>query len=116
MRVMPIRYCADVDAAMRFYRAIGLEVGSKSRPGGWVELPAASGVLALHEADGNSAVGSCELAFEADEPLEAITDRLRSAGFDPGPIIDEGFGRSMRVRDPDGVWVQINMFDRELYT
>jgi hypothetical protein len=41
---------------------------------------------------------------------------LRSAGFDPGPIIDEGFGRSMRVRDPDGVWVQINLFDRELYT
>jgi hypothetical protein len=40
-----------------------------------------------------------------EEPLEAITDRLRSAGFDPGPIMDEGFGRSMRVRDPDGVWV-----------
>ena len=26
MNVMPIRYCADVAAATRFYRAIGLEV------------------------------------------------------------------------------------------
>jgi hypothetical protein len=33
MSVMPIRYCADVAAATRFYRAIGLEVGSRSRPG-----------------------------------------------------------------------------------
>ena len=63
-----------------------------------------------------STVRSAWRSFEADEPLEAITDRLRAAGFDPGPILDEGFGRSMRVRDPDGVWVQINMFDRELYT
>jgi hypothetical protein len=93
MNVMPIRYCADVAAATRFYRAVGLEVGSRSRPGAWVELPAASGVLAIHEADADVA-----------------------AGFDPGPILDEGFGRSMRVRDPEGVWVQINMFDRELYT
>ena len=42
--------------------------------------------------------------------------RLRSAGFDPGPIVDENFGRSVRVRDPDRVWVQINQYDRELYT
>jgi catechol 2,3-dioxygenase-like lactoylglutathione lyase family enzyme len=115
MRIMPIRYCSDVEAATRFYTAIGLEVGSRSRPGGWVELPAASGMLAVHRADG-VAEGSCELAFEADEPLEAITARLRSAGFDPEPIVDENFGRSVRVRDPEGVWVQINQYDRELYT
>jgi catechol 2,3-dioxygenase-like lactoylglutathione lyase family enzyme len=115
MRIMPIRYCSDVEAATRFYTAIGLEVGSRSRPGGWVELPAASGMLAVHRADG-VAEGTCELAFEADEPLEAITTRLRSAGFVPEPIVDESFGRSVRVRDPEGVWVQINQYDRELYT
>jgi hypothetical protein len=54
------------------------------------------------------------LAFEADEPPEAIMARLRSAGFDPGPIVDENFGRSVRVRDPDGVWVQINEVARDL--
>jgi catechol 2,3-dioxygenase-like lactoylglutathione lyase family enzyme len=115
MRITPIRYCSDVEAATRFYTAIGLEIGSRSRPGGWVELPAASGMLAVHRADG-VAEGTCELAFEADEPLEAITARLRSAGFVPEPIVDENFGRSVRVRDPEGVWVQINQYDRELYT
>jgi catechol 2,3-dioxygenase-like lactoylglutathione lyase family enzyme len=113
MRVVPIRYSADVEASVRFYRALGLDAGPRSRPGAWVELPAAAGMLAIHEAaDG----GGCELAFEADEPLADVADRLRRAGFDPGPVIDENHGESLRVRDPDGAWVQVNRFDRELYT
>ena len=115
MRVVPIRYSADVGAAVRFYHALGLDVGPMSRPGAWVELPAASGMLAIHEADGIAA-GTCELAFEADEPLETITERLRAAGFEPDAIVDENYGRSVRVRDPDGVWVQVNENDRDLYT
>lgn len=115
MRVVPIRYCSDVDASVRFYGAIGLDPGSVSRPGAWAELVAASGMVAVHEASG-ATVGTCELAFEADEPLEAVTSRLRSAGFEPEPIVDENFGRSVRVCDPDGVWVQVNLHDRELYT
>jgi catechol 2,3-dioxygenase-like lactoylglutathione lyase family enzyme len=115
MKVMPIRYCADMDASARFYRAVGLELGDATRSGSWVELPGAAGVLALHKAPADG-VGACELAFEADEPLEEVVDRLRSAGFAPEPIVDESFGRSFRVRDPDGVWVQVNENDRELYT
>lgn len=115
MKVVPIRYSADVAASVRFYRALGLDLGSVSRPGAWTELPAASGMLAVHEARG-AAAGTCELAFEADEPLESITSRLRAAGFEPEPIVDENFGHSVRVCDPDDVWVQINAHDRELYT
>lgn len=115
MKVVPIRYSANVAAAVRFYRVLGLEIGSVSRPGAWAELPAASGMLAIHEASGN-ATGTCELAFEADEPLEAITSRLRSAGFEPESIVDENFGHSVRVRDPDGSWVQVNAHERDLYT
>jgi catechol 2,3-dioxygenase-like lactoylglutathione lyase family enzyme len=113
MRVMPIRYTSDVEAMTRFYAVLGLRVGSVSRPGGWVELPADGGTLAVHRGDD---VGRCELAFETDEPLEDVAARLRAAGYEPGPVIDEGFGRSLRVPDPDGVWVQINAYDRELYT
>ncbi len=116
MRVVPIRYSANVAASMRFYRALGLDAGSVSRPGAWAELPAASGMLAIHEAGGGTPVGTCELAFEADEPLGVITSRLRSAGFVPTAIVDENFGHSVRVCDPDGVWVQVNAHDRELYT
>ncbi|WIY07588.1 VOC family protein [Amycolatopsis mongoliensis] len=115
MRVMPIRYSTDVAAMTRFYEVLGLRVGSVSRPGGWVELPAEAGMLALHRGDGVD-VGRCELAFETDERLEDVAERLRAAGYEPGPVVDEGFGRSLRVPDPDGVAVQINEYDRELYT
>ena len=114
MRVLPIRYCADVEASTRFYSALGLELGAATRPGSWVELPAAAGILALHKETEHA--GDCELAFEADEPLEAVAGRLAEAGYQPEPIIDESYGRSLRVRDPDGVYVQVNENDRTLYT
>ncbi|MFS8097281.1 VOC family protein [Lentzea alba] len=114
MRIVPIRYTAEVAASKRFYLALGLSTGASSRPGAWVELPAASGMLALHTAD--VAPGTCELAFKTDELLEDVAARLREAGFSPGPVLDENHGQSLRVRDPDGVWVQIHLLDRELYT
>jgi catechol 2,3-dioxygenase-like lactoylglutathione lyase family enzyme len=114
MRVLPIRYCADVEASIRFYRALGLELGAATRPGSWVELPAAAGILALHKTTEHA--GDCELAFEADEPLEAVAARMAAAGFPTEPIVDESYGRSLRVRDPDGVYVQVNENDRALYT
>jgi catechol 2,3-dioxygenase-like lactoylglutathione lyase family enzyme len=114
MRVLPIRYCADVEASIRFYRALGLELGAATRPGSWVELPAAAGTLALHRSTEHA--GDCELAFEADEPLEAVAQRLAAAGFPAEPIVDESYGRSLRLRDPDGVYVQVNENDRSLYT
>ena len=114
MRVLPIRYCADVEASIRFYRALGLELGAATRPGSWVEMPAAAGILALHRSTEHA--GDCELAFEADEPLEAVAARLAGAGFATEPIVDESYGRSLRVRDPDGVYVQVNENDRSLYT
>ena len=115
MKVVPIRYTHDVAAVVRFYQALGLDLGAASRPGAWVELPAASGMLAVHQADDDNA-GQCELAFESDEPLEHVAARLQDSGFETGPVIDENYGQSLRVRDPDGVWVQINLNDRELYT
>lgn len=114
MRVLPIRYCVDIEASTRFYRVLGLELGAATRPGSWVELPAAAGILALHRSAQHA--GECELAFEADEPLEAVVARLADAGFPAEPIVDESFGRSFRVRDPDGVYVQVNDNDRPLYT
>ncbi|WP_086824129.1 VOC family protein [Allokutzneria sp. NRRL B-24872] len=115
MRVMPIRYTRDAEALTRFYRALGLELGPVSRPGGWLELPGDGGVLAIHRSTAEDA-GRCELAFAADEPLDDVAERLRAAGFAPEPPVDEAFGHSMRVQDPDGVWVQINLYDRQLYT
>lgn len=115
MKLLPIRYSTNVETSTKFYRALGLQEGTSSRPGTWVELPAEAGVLAIHQATSDDR-GQCELAFEAEEPLEQISSRMVAAGFDAGVIVDENFGRSLRLRDPDGAWVQINRFDRELYT
>ena len=111
MRVMPIRYCTDVAASLAFYRALGLDPDGEASPGTWTELPAASGELALHAADTASGLGSpgtVELAFVADEPLDAVRDRLLAVGYAPEEIADEPFGRSFGVVDPDGVRVQVN--------
>jgi catechol 2,3-dioxygenase-like lactoylglutathione lyase family enzyme len=118
MKVMPIRYVADLAAAARFYTALGLAGGDDSRSGNWLELGASAGVLALHitRESQDDDPGLMELAFVTEEPLEKVAARLTEAGFPPAPIMDENFGRSMLVRDPDGLTIQINEHDPDLYT
>lgn len=114
MKVMPIRYVRDVAASTHFYEALGLRATATQRNRGWTELTGDGGILALHRAAGKGA--DTELSLLASEPLEQVVDRLTRAGFATGPIMDESFGRSLRVTDPDGVSVQINETDTELYT
>lgn len=38
MKVMPIRYVADMSASAKFYTALGLAGGDESRSGNWIEL------------------------------------------------------------------------------
>ncbi|MDQ3717014.1 MAG: VOC family protein [Actinomycetota bacterium] len=114
MKVMPIRFVRDIDAATRFYEALGLRTTATQRSGGWLELTADGGILALHRAADEAE--STELSLLASEPLEQVVGRLTRAGFEAGTILDESFGRSMRVTDPEGVSVQINEHDTDLYT
>jgi catechol 2,3-dioxygenase-like lactoylglutathione lyase family enzyme len=118
MKIVPIRYVADVAASARFYAALGLVPGDSSRSGNWTELSASGGMLGLHTArtSEQDVPGRVELAFETAEPLEVLAERLAAAGFEPEAILDENFGRSLHVTDPDGVLVQVNEHDRELYT
>ena len=114
MKVMPIRYVRDVEAAASFYEALGLRATATQRNGSWMEMSAEGGILALHRVADEGA--DTELSLLATEPLDQIVDRLNRAGFEAGPIMDESFGRSLRVSDPDGASVQINETDTELYT
>lgn len=140
MKPMPIRYVRDMDAARRFYEALGLTLDFVSRPprrgpSAWAELRGDGGGLALHhappEAEPSDARPSearlseaqphdtrppgVELSFEADEPLEQVVERLLGAGYEPATaIVDESFGRSFTVRDPEGLLIQVNELDREL--
>lgn len=120
MTPMPIRYVRDVAAAARFYQALGLRPGYRQPaprrgPTQWVELRGGEGTLALHQAGPAGEGPPVELAFEAGEPLEPVVARLRAAGFEPATaIVDESFGRSFTVHDPEGLLIQVNEHDRDL--
>jgi predicted enzyme related to lactoylglutathione lyase len=122
MRVMAIRYVRDVDSVRRFYEALGLTLefaSRRPRRGGeavWTELAGSGsgGHLALHQWDEEPA-DRVELTFQADEPLEQVVQRLSEAGYEPATeIVDEAFGRSFTIRDPEGLIIQINENDYEL--
>ena len=119
MKILAIRYTHFSAEMTSFYGALGLPLDVQSRTGDWIELGAIDGSLALHVADPldlSHPAGSVELAFESDELLETIKTRLDTAGFAGSVIVDESFGRSLRIIDPEGVPVQVNEFDRELFT
>jgi catechol 2,3-dioxygenase-like lactoylglutathione lyase family enzyme len=122
MRPMTIRYVRDMDAARRFYLALGLTHDFTSRkprrgPSVWTELSGTPGPgLALHYAPEGSCNGKrAELCFQSDELLEDVVARLRAAGYQPETdIVDESFGRSFVIRDPDGLLIQVTENDYEL--
>jgi catechol 2,3-dioxygenase-like lactoylglutathione lyase family enzyme len=121
MRPMTIRYVKDMDAARRFYETLGLTHDFTSRkprrgPSVWTELTGVPGSgLALHyDPDGGIGIAA-SLCFQSDEPLEDVVDRMRVAGYEPETeIVDESFGRSFTIRDPEGLLIQVNENDYEL--
>ncbi len=119
MKVRPIHFVPDLAEAMRFYEALGLKPEARSRSGHWIELTAAGGELGLHDAAMAAEEGREGLAlnFVAEEPLEAVEQRLRAAGFAPeGTIVDHEWGRALHVTGPGGTAVQVDERDRDLYT
>jgi catechol 2,3-dioxygenase-like lactoylglutathione lyase family enzyme len=122
MRPMTIRYVKDMDAARRFYLALGLTHDFTSRrprrgPSVWTELSGTPGPgLALHYAPEGSGIDiDAELCFQSEESLEAVVERLRAAGYEPETeIVDESFGRSFTIRDPEGLLIQVSENDYEL--
>jgi hypothetical protein len=118
MKVMPIRYVTDLVASQRFYAALGLDPDLASRSGNWSELVGGGGILALHSQRQapSSPQSMLELCFVTEEPLEALAARLDSESIDHRGIVDENFGRLLRVTDPDGMVIQVNEHDPELYT
>jgi predicted enzyme related to lactoylglutathione lyase len=120
VKPMPIRYVRDMDAARGFYEALGLTHDYSTRPprrgpSAWAELRGDGGCLALHHAADGAPEKGIELSFSATEPLEKVAERLQAAGYQLATeIVDESFGRSFTVRDPEGLVIQVNEHDRSL--
>ena len=119
MIAMPIIYVTDVRASVRFYSALGFTERRRSRTDNWVELAGRGGMLALHRSTGENRPtnGRVELSLATTEPLGRVREALVKAGIvSVGPVMDEAYGRSLIVTDPDGLEIQINEHDHELYT
>ncbi|MFI6860053.1 VOC family protein [Streptomyces sp. NPDC050421] len=108
LTVLPIRYVAEVDASRLFYEGLGLVFQPDGSVDVWAQLAAGAGAVGIHDAavsQGRPA-GTTELGLATDEKLEDVAERLARSGYDYD-LVDENFGRSIRVTDPDGVVVQI---------
>lgn len=112
--VLPIRYVADVEASRRFYEGLGLTYRADASVPVWAHLDATAGAVGIHDAavSNGRRPGAVELGFSTDERLEDVAARLASDGYEP-ILVDEDFGRSIRVTDPDGVVIQIQDIDPE---
>jgi hypothetical protein len=107
--VRPLRFTPDVPAMQAFLETIGLRPRIEARGGGWVDLIADSGMVALHDA-ATSATGAkpgqtC-LSFEAND-IDALATQLGDAGVPDVTVFDEAYGRVLSCTDPlgDPIWV-----------
>ena len=116
--LMPVVYVSEMARSVAFYEALGGEVSYRGRSGTWTELRVQGGVLALHSGELSPASeGPVALSFVATEPLESLARKFEKVGLPLYRAInDEAFGRSLTLQDPDGLLIQINEHDEELYT
>lgn len=112
IKLMPIVYVSQMSRALDFYLALGLEPDYVEREGVWSSLKSGDALLGLHTLDPLPPVpeiGRVELTLVSMEPLEALVARLEAQGIAPARAIhQESFGRSLLLRDPDGLLVQVN--------
>jgi hypothetical protein len=64
------------------------------------------GVLELYPKTKGQEGDMTGLGFEADD-LGVLTDLLKGAGFEPGPVAENPWGRTFIVRDPDGRRIEV---------
>ena len=113
MKLMPILHVSDVNRSLEFYSALGFATLLTGRSGNWAEMSLGDAILGLHHTDPVPPItGRIELCLLSQEPLEQLLERLQ---IERPFIVDEAFGRSFVLHDPDGNAIQINEHDTSLY-
>lgn len=117
MKPYVLLYVTDVPRSRAWYEALGFGLRRLNRNGGWAELEWAGLLLYLHGADTPRPAGFALPGFEVTQPLDVLAARLRGAGIEAPDtaILDEGYGRTLDLRDPDGYVWQIVEHEPELY-
>jgi catechol 2,3-dioxygenase-like lactoylglutathione lyase family enzyme len=105
---------SNVERAVDFYTAIGFVLGSRGFSPYWAELTVGNSLIGLHRDDNlkTQDSGRAFIMLNAEMPLELVVDQLHRGSIQlEREIADETFGRSIQVRDPDGMLIQINEHD-----
>ena len=117
--LQPMVHVEDMLASVTFYEALGAQLLHGSRDGDFAMLQLGGGQLSLlaHPPNLEQGEGKVELNFEASRDLAELEFRLAAAGVPiDTPTTDEGFGRQLIVRSPDGLLIKINELDQSTYT
>lgn len=115
--VRPVRFTDNIEPMRVFLEALGLRRRVESTRGGWVELVAESGMVALHSArdsESQAPSGLTTLSFEADD-VDVVAKRLEAAGVPDVVVYDEAYGRVLTCRDPMGDAITIDERSVDLY-
>jgi hypothetical protein len=115
--VRPVRFTDNIEPMRLFLEALGLRPRVESTRGGWVEMVADDGMVALHSArDSQSQApsGFTSLSFDADD-VDALAKRLRDADVPDVVVYDEAYGRVLDCLDPLGHHLQIDEHSDDLY-
>jgi hypothetical protein len=81
--VRPLRFTDNVQAMRAFLETLGLRSRIEAERGGWVDMVAGRGMVALHDAASSSTgakAGDTSLSFEADD-IDELKQRLEAAGY-----------------------------------
>ncbi len=115
---LTILYVRDVAAALPFYQTLGFEISLRERTGDYVQLRLGDAVLGLHKGAVPSSKerGGIQFSLIVHEKLENLLEHLSAAGFATShPIIDESFGRSVQLAAPEGLLIQVDELEIDLY-
>jgi hypothetical protein len=118
LTVAPLWMTDEVEGATTLLEALGLTRRNASNSGNWVDLVAADGLHAVHAYGAGVPTEPSAVPGLEHPDVDALAEHLRRAGVD-SRVIDESYGRSLRIDDPDGgpeIWVNETMRDLYVYT
>ena len=112
MKLVPLIYVTNMERAIEFYGKLLPTSNVVTSSPHWTELNVGGATLALHLADNVDHDGDgVGISLDAATALEDVIAALEAAEISPaGEICDQPFGRSVTVRDPDDLVIQINEY------
>lgn len=112
--VVALLYTADVREGAETAVRLGFRPRISADGGGWADL-LGYGILAFHAGEAATVDGApaCEISLEVGD-LAPLQTRTTEAGLQ-AHLIDEAYGRTLRVATPDGGELWVNETQRDLY-